>query len=48
MYINDMYFDIIPKHALYGVSAKNIDISNGEINTLENEAFYDVVVSEDL
>jgi hypothetical protein len=48
MYINDMFFDKIPTMALYDVSARNIDISNGGITMVENEAFYNVVVSEDL
>ena len=34
--------------AFYSVSAKNIEINDGGITTIEKEAFYDVVVSEDM
>lgn len=48
MYINDMYFSNIPTKALYEVSAKNIYIYSGGITNIENEGFYDVVVSKNL
>jgi len=48
MYINDMNFTTIPTHALYSVAAKNLHIGNGGIDTIKEEAFYDVVISKNM
>ncbi|XP_053383664.1 slit homolog 1 protein-like [Mercenaria mercenaria] len=45
MYINDMYFSTIPTMALYNVSAKNIDISNGGITTVRTECIFNMFVN---
>lgn len=48
LHIDSMFFSTIPSQAFFGVTASNINISNGVITAIEEEAFYDVVVRNNL
>jgi len=48
LWLNSMNYATVPRRAFHAVTANNVKMGGGVIDTIEHEAFYDVTVTEDL